>query len=126
MGDLTCFPFGGGRGGGTVVRTRICVLGQYIVLFSGNLSLQFLKKYSANMRKSFVYACLYFSLCYKNGQKQAIFTRTPLPFHPRSKTPRFRYYSHFFGRMVKFGRPIFYLFGRLVKNLAVLIRPSRQ
>ena len=26
------------------------------------------------MRKSFVYTCLYFSLCYKNGQKQAFFT----------------------------------------------------
>ena len=29
-----------------------------------------MKTYSANMGKSFVYACLYFSLCYKNGKNK--------------------------------------------------------
>ena len=53
----------------TAQRTYVCNNNTFFS-FLETYHCDFWKKYSANMRRSFVNACLHFSLCYKNGQKQ--------------------------------------------------------
>ena len=67
----------GGHSGQKEKRMRkehMCVTTINILLFQKpNIAIS--KKYSINKHKFLVYACLYFSFCYENGQKQAFFIK---------------------------------------------------